>query len=275
MTLIPTTKQSRDALDVSPLDVRVLLAGMPKVGKSTLAASWPADTTLIVDTQRGSTMLDGDHFVAHVGSWAEFEALVTELTMTEHQFRTVVLDLVDDLWRFCDVHHAGKDEVLASATDDWQRSINTCEGVFIDVVGRLIGSPLGIWFLTHTTEKKDGDLTRYVPALSKRPLGYVKGVCQVILLAETLGTKRMLHTQPSARFEAGSRLPLPEPMPMDAAKLYRAMGAALPNGVARDLAERDARRSPEPAPAPPADEPELEGADAEPVETPAGEAVAA
>ncbi len=261
MTLIPETKQSRDDLEASPLDVRVLLAGMPKVGKSTLAASWAPETTLIVDTQRGTTMLEGDHFVAHVTHWREFNELVTELTTTEHRFRTVVLDLVDDLWRFCDVAHAGKGEVLASATDDWQRSIKTAEGVFIDTVGRLIGSPLGIWFITHTLEKKDGELTRYAPALDKRPLAYVKGACQVILLAETLGTKRMLHTQPSARFEAGSRLPLPEPMPLDAAKLYRAMGAALPKGVERDLAARSA--GPEP------------GADAVPVEAEAGEAVAA
>ena len=269
MTLIPTTKQSRDDLEASPRDVRVLLAGMPKVGKSTLAASWAPETTLIVDTQRGSTMLDGEHFVAHVTDWKEFDALVTELTTTDHQFRTVVLDLVDDLWRFCDVAHAGKDEVLASATDDWQRSIRTAEGVFIDTVGRLIGSPLGIWFITHTIEKKDGELTRYVPALDKRPLGYVKGVCQVILLAETLGSKRMLHTQPSARFEAGSRLPLPEPMPLDASKLYRAMGAALPQGVARDLAARNAMPAPEPEPEP------LPEDGAVPVAAEAGEAVAA
>jgi hypothetical protein len=46
-------------------------------------------------------------------------------------------------------------------------------------------------------------------------------------LAETLGPKRVLHTQPSAKFEAGSRVPLPEPMGMDARELYAAMNQGL------------------------------------------------
>jgi hypothetical protein len=46
----------------------------------------------------------------------------------------------------------------------------------------------------------------------------VNGAVQFVFLAETLGPKRVLHTQPSAKFEAGSseRVPLPEPMEMDA-----------------------------------------------------------
>jgi pantothenate kinase len=38
LTLLPTKKQSRESLDVTPLNARVMLAGTPKAGKSTLAA---------------------------------------------------------------------------------------------------------------------------------------------------------------------------------------------------------------------------------------------
>lgn len=223
MSPLPDTKQSRATLDVSPLDVRVMLAGMPKAGKTTLAANWAPSTTLIVDTQRGSTLLHGEHYVAHVADWQEFDTLVDELCAGGHEYRTVMLDLIDDLWTFADVHYAGKNAVLASATDDWQRSIKTAEGMFRQTIGKLLASPLGVWFIGHTREKQDGQLIRYVPKLDGRPLSYVQGACEVILLAETLGTTRLLHTQPSAKFEAGSRMALPEPMSLDARALFEAM----------------------------------------------------
>jgi predicted GTPase len=80
LTLLPTKKQSRESLDVTPLNARVMLAGTPKAGKSTLAASWAPDSTLIIDTQHGTDLLDGDHFVKHVSNWTEFASTVDALT---------------------------------------------------------------------------------------------------------------------------------------------------------------------------------------------------
>ena len=263
MTLIPESKQSREQLRKSPLDVTVLLAGMPKVGKTTLAGSWPAETTLIVDTQNGTAFLDGEHYVTHVQDWPTFVELIDELIATagERGIRTVILDLADDLWRFCDVHHAGKNAVSAGATDDYQKSLRTAKTIWATELGRLIGSGLGVWFMTRVKEKQDGKLTRYAPLLEKEALSYVQSVCEVILLAETLGVERQLHTAPTAKFEAGSRFPLPDPLPMDAKVLYRAMGETLQAGVARDLGRDE-----------PGDTGEAVATD-EPVE--AGEAVAA
>jgi hypothetical protein len=224
MTL-PDTKQTREGK--TPLDVRVMLAGMPKAGKSTLAAGWAPDTTLIIDTQKGTTLLDGEHYVKHVANWTEFETTVNELAAGGHPFKTVVIDMVDDIWNFVDTHCAGKNSVLASATDDWQRSIKTAEGTFRQTVGKLLATDLGVWFLTHTKAQQDGNLTRYVPRLEARVLTYVQGACEVILLAETLGPRRQLHTQPSAKFEAGSRVALPDPMDLDARRLYSAMAKGL------------------------------------------------
>jgi hypothetical protein len=122
LTLLPTTKQSRESLDVTPLNARVMLAGTPKAGKSTLAASWAPDTTLIIDTQHGTDLLDGDHFVKHVANWTEFASTVDALASNEHAFKTVVIDMIDDVWMFVDQHHAGPGKSLATATDDYGRS---------------------------------------------------------------------------------------------------------------------------------------------------------
>jgi hypothetical protein len=230
---LPTEKQSRGSLGVTPLNARVMLAGMPKAGKSTLAASWAPDTTLIVDTQQGTTLLEGEHFVSHVSSWLEFSKLVDQLVAEEHGFKTVILDMADDLWNFVDHHCAGKSAVLATATEDYNRSAKSAEGTFRQVIGKLLATDVGVWFLSHTKPVQEGELTRYSPRLDARVLTYVQGACQFVLLVETLGTKRVLHTQPSAKFEAGSRVPLPEPMDLDARMLYGAIlvGLREPQGA--------------------------------------------
>lgn len=230
MTL-PTQKQNRDTFPITPQMARVFLAGTPGSGKTTLGASWAPETTLIIDTQNGTTLLDGDHYVTHVSDWQSFTAVVADLVKGDHPFKTVVIDLIDDVWLWCDVAYAGKNGVSASATDDYQKAIKTAETMFRHTLGSLIGSPLGIWFLSHADEKQDGQIVRYATKLDKRVKSYVIGVCQFAFLAETLGTGRKLHTQPTAKFEAKARVPkenpMPSPMELDARALWRAMDERL------------------------------------------------
>lgn len=224
---LTTVKQSRESLEVTPLNARVMLAGMPKSGKSTLLGQWAPETTLIVDTQHGTDLLDGEHYVEHVSDWLRFEQLVDALCRGDHEFKTVGLDLVDDLWNFADQHCAGRGQTLATATDDYNRSAKNAEGTFRAAIGRLLATDMGVWFVSHTKPTEIEKVIRYVPRLDSRVLTYVQGAVQFIFLAETLGPRRQLHTQPTARFEAGSRVPLPDPMDLDARKLYAAMAAGL------------------------------------------------
>lgn len=225
MSPLPDRKQSRAG--ASPLHARVMLAGTPKVGKSTLAAAWAPDTTLIVDTHNGTKLLDGEHFISHVQNWTEFETVVDELAAGSHPFETVVLDLVDDLWIFADGAHAGKGKTLATATDDYGRSGKSAEGAFRQVIGKLLALNVGVWFLTHTKTIEDAGVTRHVAKLDGKVVTYVQGAADFVFLAEHLGPRRLLHTAPSAKFEAGSRVPLPEPMDLDARQLYAAMNEGL------------------------------------------------
>lgn len=224
---LPDKPQTRESLGITPMNARVFLAGMPKVGKTTLAATWAPAETLIIDTQAGTNLLDGEHYVAHVSDWPGFTGVVDQLARGGHLFRTVVIDMIDDVWNFADAYHAGKGKSLATATDDYSRSAKNAEGAFRHAVGRLLGTDLGVWFLTHVKTVEEGGLTRYVAKLDSKVLTYVQGATQFVFLAEALGPRRALHTQPSAKFEAGSRVSLPEPLELDARKLYTAMAAGL------------------------------------------------
>lgn len=225
LTTLPREPQTRAGVD--PLQARVLLAGFPKVGKSTLLSAWAPASTLIIDTHHGTDLLDGEHYVQHVSSWQQFAETVDLIVKGGHDYKTIGLDLADDLWKFADQAAAAKHGKKAAALVDWGKGTAEAEALFRESVGQLLASPYGLWFVSHTDTEDNEGATRYVPRLDKRVRTYVEGSCQYILLAETLGPRRQLRTAPTARFQAGTRTPLPDPMPMDARALYTAIAGAL------------------------------------------------
>jgi hypothetical protein len=215
-----------------PRRARVLLGASQKVGKTTLLGKWAPATTLIVDTHNGSLLLEGEHYVQHVKDWPEFVGTIDDICAGGHPFHTIGLDLVNDLWRFCDWYHGRKkDGVLtpASGMDDYGRSSTKARATFKVQIGRLLSAPVGIWFLTHLTATTDktGELVVYKPDLDKNVNGYIEGAVDFLWLGEVVNGRRVIHTQPTKHFEAGSRRALPSPLPMDAGEVARAMDRAL------------------------------------------------
>ena len=227
---LPTKPQSRASLEINPLAARVMLAGLPKIGKSSLLAEWAPKTTLIIDTHRGTTLLEGEHFVQHVATWPEFEAVADEIASGDHSYKTIGIDLVDDIYKLADAHVAGKKNLVAAGLIEYGKGVAEAEGLYRRAMGKLIASPYGIWFISHIDTEDNQGQVRYVPRLDKRVRTYTEGVCQFIFLAEALGKRRQLHTAPAPRFQAGSRVPLPDVMPLDARELYAAIQRGLSNG---------------------------------------------
>ena len=231
LTVLPTKPQTRETLAITPLQARVLLAGFPKVGKSTLLSQWAPATTLIIDTHKGSTLLPGEHYVQHVSAWQQFEETVDQIVAGRHSYKTIGVDLIDDVWKFADYaaaqKHGGK---VAAGAVEYGKGTADAEGMFRQAVGKRLASPYGIWFLSHTDIEEDQNQKRYVSRLDKRVRTYVEGACHYLLLAEILGPKRELRTAPSAKFQAGGRTPLTDPMPLvdgTARQLYAEMAAGL------------------------------------------------
>ena len=166
---------------------------------------------------------------------------------------TVGLDLVGDIWKFADLYFGTTKDGMklpASAVSDYGRSSAKARSAFEAELGRLLAAPVGIWFVAHLREKtdKEGQLTVYAPDMDKAVHGYIMGAVDFVWLAETQPNgRRVVHTQPTPHFEAGSRVSLPSPLPMDAAEIARAMDRAL-NPHAYD--EQGNRKVVEPEPAP-------------------------
>lgn len=223
-TTLPDAPQVRKA---SPQDARVFLAGVPKVGKTTLASQWAPKDTLILDCEGGTRMLEGEHFVQPIARYQDFVETV-RLLQGEHSYRTVVIDTADQLVKLADRHVAEGRKTLAAGVVEFGKGLAELEAIVRRDLGSLLSLPLGVWLLGHVEmvgdEKQGG---RMVPTVDKRVRGYMLGACDFVLMAESVGGRRVLHTQPSERYEAGSRVAMPEPLDMDARALYAAMAKGL------------------------------------------------
>lgn len=236
---LPTAPQVRKA---SPVDARVFLGGQPKVGKTTMASQWNPKHTLFLDCEGGTRMLDGEHFVQPIKAYQEFVEAVDALAKGEHDYRTIIVDTVDQLVKLCDHHVASGRGALAAGVVDYGKGLAELEALIRRDLGRLLSLGYGVWMLGHTELAEVNKVQRMIPTVDKRVRGYILGACDYVFLAEAAGSKRIIHTQPSERFEAGSRVPMPEPLEMDARKLWSAMAKGL---VATEAPEPDASESAE------------------------------
>lgn len=243
---LPTSKTTREARD--PRDARILLVAPPKTGKTTLAAAWAPDTTLILDTHRGSALLDGEHYVQPVHSFAEFVQAVDEIVGGNHQFRTVVVDLVEDIYKMADRAGGEQFKQVAAGLVEYGKGTSYAEAVFRQTVDKLLAAPIGVWFLSHVETIQDGSQITYVPKIDKRVRTYIEGSVDFALLAEARGPNRQLQTAPSARYQIGSRVPLPNPMPLDARQLYVEIAKGLAKPKSTPAAATGAQSSAAPTP---------------------------
>lgn len=228
--MLPTEPQNISAAPPSPLTSRVFLMGLPKVGKTTLAAQWAPTDTLLLDLQHGTDLLPGDHYVKHITNWSDFEQACDLIAGGGHQFKTIVIDTIDLVWKFADANAAARKGQVAAGLIDYGKGIAETEGLFRRSISKLLARrDLGIWFIGHArrdTTDSGGD--KFSLELDRRVQAYITGECDHILFAEKIGNATVLHTQPTPRYpDVGSRLDLPEPLAMDARALYGAMLASI------------------------------------------------
>ena len=89
MPLLPTTK-TQPKPDLA--DLTVLVYGQTKIGKSTLCSQ--ADGALFLATEPGLNALDV--YQVPIQSCEDLRKACAEIVEGNHQFKTVILDTIDD-----------------------------------------------------------------------------------------------------------------------------------------------------------------------------------
>lgn len=220
-----------------PARARILIHGRPKTGKTTFAASWFPKTNLILDCEGGTKWLPGEHFIEPIDSFTKFSNTVDELVAGGHQYDTVTIDTLNALCRVADLEAGLRHGKIAAGLVEYGKGTKDRDAHVIRVLDKLLHSGLGVIMIAHSarTEAEDGS-ERVEPSLPVRGDGeglrpYFVGSADYIWYAQSQGPEQVLRTMPNAKYEAGSREPLPDPLPLDPAAAYRALvDAVKPKG---------------------------------------------
>lgn len=226
------TKKTQPSTD--PMSYSILLYGPTKAGKSTFASH--AESAIFLATEPGLNALEV--FKVDITSWPQFLATCAELAKGEHDFKTVVIDTIDNAHELCLAHVCGELGISHPADLDYGKGWSAVNLEFKRVLTRLIGLPYGLLCISHSkvqeVKSRTGKYDKTIPTTGGSKV--VLGLMDMVLMVEVEGTKgddgtisyrRMIHTKPTSNYDAGDRTGrLPEHIPLDYSKFHAAFTAA-------------------------------------------------
>ena len=216
----------------------VFLYGREKVGKSTFASEF--DRPLFAMTEPGLKALTT--YQVAVDSWMTFLDLCAELAEGGHGYKTLVVDIADNLYSFCSGHMLKQYNVAHESDLDWGKGWSVVSGEFERAVTKLTLQGIGIVLISHAElheiKTKTSSITRVVPTVAKQARKFLLGLADLVLymaIVDTAeGERRQLFCRGSEYFDAGSRWPLPDviDMPEDQTQDYAVFKAEYDAAVA-------------------------------------------
>lgn len=228
---------------------RILIYGVGGVGKSTFMSEAPAPVFL--DTQYGTDELNTNRF-PKPQTFDDVRAAFATLINEEHAFKTLVIDLVDDVERLIWDHVCKKANAPSITSGELGYNKGYEEAAVqmrlaLRDLETLRRKGMNIGFVGHSAITKfvnpeGADYERYSLALQKSTQGLIYGWCDAILFAreetavQTKGKKtrgistghRVVHTVENAAYYAKNRYNLPNTLPLDWHDFAEAMALGQP-----------------------------------------------
>lgn len=234
MSILPT-KRTSGKLDVS--EIRMLIYGPPKIGKTTLISGFP--NALILATEKGYKARQV--FKVDIKNWDGFKVAVKEVVKGKHEFKTICIDTTDILWKLC-VEHVCNDMGIDHMSDEeWGKGYDAVATEFERELNKLFMSEYGLILVSHTKiqdlNQKFGKLSKVTTTLSNQarriiiPKVDIIGLMKIVTVKKGDGSykdRRVISFRATELEESGDRTGrLPEDMRVfkDPAETYAAFEA--------------------------------------------------
>jgi len=210
-----------------------LIYGAPKIGKTTWCAGAPSP--LFLATEPGCNFLPV-HMLT-VSTWAEFLAACGEIAGGEHEFQTVVVDTVDNLYKACSAHVCGGLGIAHESDLPYGKGWAAVSAELMRALTKLSLLPYSLLLVSHAKEReikpRYGDTyTQFTPTLPASIREQIIGLVDFIFYCDehrheqdgVAKSARVLRTKPTQQYEAGDRTGrLPEIMKLDFAAFEAAL----------------------------------------------------
>ena len=195
-------------------DLTVLVYGQTKIGKSTLCSK--ADGALFLATEPGLNSLDV--FQVPILSWDDLLNACAEITEGKHPFKTVIIDTIDNAYKFCTDYILKKFKIEHESDLGYGKGYALVNNEFQRVLTKLAFLPYGLFLVSHAKEievdTRTGKYTRIVPTLPDKARKIVLGMVDMVLFCDlevetgedgAKSVRRVIRTKPSLYYEAGDR----------------------------------------------------------------------
>lgn len=222
MIKIPTEK-TNPVFD--PRLLTMLVYGQAKIGKSTFCAKFP--DAVFAATEKGLDNLST--YQVPINSWEDFLDFMGQIAKGGHPFRTIIVDTVDRLYRYCETYVCKSLNIVIPEDQGYGVGRAKVNAEFFRAMDKALSLPYGIVLTAHAVTKDiktpGGTTDRSVPSLPEKVTQYLTANVSVLAFAAVMpvmqadGTAKrqhMLCTKPHTDFDAGDRTGrLPDMLPLD------------------------------------------------------------
>jgi len=157
--------------------LRVYVYGQPNVGKTTFANGFP--DTLMLNTDGNIKYIDSP--VIQITSWEEFIGALNDILTVKHSYKTIVVDLVEDIYQYCRTYYNKKANIDHEADVGFGKAYDIVRNNFLIAIRKLSNSGLNIILISHeeanTVKDKVGrETTTFQPAINDKMMTKLSGI---------------------------------------------------------------------------------------------------
>ncbi len=235
--------------NIEAVEKRVLwIYGVPFCGKTTFANAFP--DPLMLNTDGNIKFVDAPYIrikdevkvegrqTKRTLAWELFKDTISELEKKENSFRTIIVDLLEDLYEHCRLYMY-QQMGITHESDDSFRAWDKVRGEFLNTLKRLMNLDYeNIILISHEDTSKDitrkgGDkITAIKPNLQEKVANKVAGMVDVVARIVADGDARIFSFKSNEVIFGGGRLKVnAKDIPLDVDALFAVYDEANKNAV--------------------------------------------
>lgn len=217
-----------------PRGYSMLIYGGPKVGKTTFATR--ADKHLLLAFEKGYSTLPNVMAVP-INSWAEFRQVLIQLENDRKRvelarskgeaasttFETVIIDIVDIAWDYCEKYICAREGVSNIADIGFGKGYKMVADEFDEKLRQIARLNYGLVMISHAAyavNPNDETIKIAAPTLAKKARAIVTRLVDIYgyVTAEDTGdgVEHLIHLRETPYWEAGSRFKyMSDSIPLD------------------------------------------------------------
>lgn len=202
--------------------MKLWIYGEPTIGKTIFANKFPDALFLNTD---GNIRYINSQVIPIVASatkdpWEVFVESVEAILKEEHTYKTIVVDLLDDVFQYCRAYYAKKLKIDHEGDLAYGKGWDIVRNAFLIVLKSLTNSNCNIVLISHekavTVKDRIGrELTRFQPNMSESIISKISGMVDItgritIKSEEKDGTiidTRILYLNATKEQVGGNRIP--------------------------------------------------------------------